>query len=133
MRHARKKNMFNQDGAAAVEFALVLYPLILILFCVIEYGWYFTNRISLVNAVSAGARAGIKAETDLDARVWAVETAKAAFWPGDLETVQVAVYPGPPRTLEVNVNAFGFSPLVGFLPTGWLPNKLVARAVMAFP
>lgn len=116
-----------------MEFALVLYPLMLILFCIIEYGWYFTNRISLVNAVSAGARAGIKAETDLDAQAWAARTAKAAFWPGDLKTVGVVVHAGPPRTLEVNVNAFGFSPLVGFLPTGWLPSKLVARAVMAFP
>lgn len=45
-------------GAAAVEFALVLMPLMLIVLGTIDWGYYFYVRQCVTDAVRAGARAG---------------------------------------------------------------------------
>lgn len=123
----------NARGAAALEFALVLFPLMLILFTIIEYGWYFTHRIVLTNAVSAGARAGIKAPSAETIGPYAETATGAAYWIDDLGVVQVEVSTEPVRMLHVAVPAQPFRPLVGFLPTGWLPRHLTAAATMVFP
>lgn len=51
-------------GAAAVEFALVLIPLLLILLGTIDYGYYFYLREVVTNAAREGARI---ASTSLEA------------------------------------------------------------------
>ena len=57
MKRFRKIN--NQNGAAMVEFAIVL-PLLLILICgVIEFGVMFYDKAVITNASREGARAGI--------------------------------------------------------------------------
>jgi Flp pilus assembly protein TadG len=43
-------------GAAAVEFALVLLPLMLIVFGIIDYGLYFNNSVSVRQGVREVAR-----------------------------------------------------------------------------
>jgi len=43
-------------GAAAIEFALVLLPFCLLLFGMIEYGWYFFVDLACTNAVREGVR-----------------------------------------------------------------------------
>lgn len=48
----------GQRGAAAVEFALVLPLLALVLFGMIEFGLLFYNQQVLINASREGARAG---------------------------------------------------------------------------
>ena len=48
----------NQRGAAAVEFALVLVPLLLIVLGTIDWGYYFYIREVVTNAAREGARAG---------------------------------------------------------------------------
>ena len=49
----------NERGASAVEFALLLPVLMLILFGIIEFGMVMYSREVLTNAISEGARAGI--------------------------------------------------------------------------
>jgi hypothetical protein len=49
----------REDGAAAVEFALVLPVLIVILFGIIEFGFALYNKEVITNASREGARAGI--------------------------------------------------------------------------
>jgi Flp pilus assembly protein TadG len=49
----------REDGAAAVEFALVLPILILILFGIIEFGFALYNKEVITNASREGARYGI--------------------------------------------------------------------------
>ena len=49
----------REEGAAAVEFALVLPILILILFGIIEFGFALHNKEVITNASREGARAGI--------------------------------------------------------------------------
>jgi hypothetical protein len=46
----------RDSGAAAVEFALVLPVLVLILFGIIDYGLYFSNTLSAQSGVQTAAR-----------------------------------------------------------------------------
>jgi Flp pilus assembly protein TadG len=47
-----------QSGSAAVEFALVLVPLLLALLGTIDWGYHLYIRETIVNAAREGARAG---------------------------------------------------------------------------
>ena len=49
----------NQNGASAVEFALILPLLILVVFGIIEFGLLLYNQQVITNASREGARAGI--------------------------------------------------------------------------
>ncbi len=46
-------------GAAVVEMAIVLPLLLSLLFGIIEFGWLFTVRHTMVNAAREGARLGV--------------------------------------------------------------------------
>jgi Flp pilus assembly protein TadG len=47
----------NDGGAAAVEFALVLIPLLLIIFGMVDFGYAYYTKITVSNAAHEGARA----------------------------------------------------------------------------
>jgi Flp pilus assembly protein TadG len=53
----------SQEGAAMVEFAFILVPLMLITFAIIEFGFFLYDKNVIVNASREGARAGIVAST----------------------------------------------------------------------
>jgi Flp pilus assembly pilin Flp len=59
MKRENVKQIKDQNGASAVEFALILPLLILILFGAIELGLYLFNKNVITNASREGARAGI--------------------------------------------------------------------------
>lgn len=48
----------HRRGASAIEFALLLIPITLILGGIIEFGWLFLQSNTLLMAARAGARAG---------------------------------------------------------------------------
>jgi len=48
----------GEAGAAAVEFALVLIPLLLLVFGIIEFGFILYDKQIITNASGVGARAG---------------------------------------------------------------------------
>lgn len=54
-----KKMKNTEDGVAAVEFALVLPILLILLFGIIEFSIIFYNKAMITNASREGARAGI--------------------------------------------------------------------------
>jgi hypothetical protein len=130
-----RSTSWGEKGSETVEFALCLPVLILILCGIVEYGWYLTSQIVLTNAVSAGARAGIKAREreGEDPRDFATWTTRNAFWIGDLPDISVNINEGPPRTIEVKVASLEYSPFIGYLPPDLLPEYLNAKAVMVFP
>lgn len=45
-----------ERGAAAVEFALVVLPLLLLLLGIMDFGWIFNQQVSLTNAARESAR-----------------------------------------------------------------------------
>jgi len=53
------KNMHDQKGVAAVEFALILLPLVLLIFGAIEFTTALYDKAVITNASREGARAGI--------------------------------------------------------------------------
>ncbi len=55
----RPMRMFNERGASAVEFALLLPLLMMILFGIIEFGMALYRQAILTNASREGARLGI--------------------------------------------------------------------------
>lgn len=65
----------SEDGAAAVEFALVLIPLCLILFGIISYGYMLSVRQALTQAAAEGARAAAVAQGGDDAATAAARSA----------------------------------------------------------
>ena len=50
---------FDQKGAAAVEFAIILPLLVMLLFGIIEFGIMLYDKAMITNASREGARAGI--------------------------------------------------------------------------
>ena len=60
-----KKSMIikNQKGASAVEFAIILPLLLVLLFGIIEFGFLLYNKAMITNAAREGARAGIVFDT----------------------------------------------------------------------
>ena len=64
MRRFRKIN--TQNGAALVEFAIVLPLLLILVFGIIEFGVMFYDKAVITNASREGARAGITGVADSD-------------------------------------------------------------------
>lgn len=59
MRRAKARQRSDDTGAVAVEFALLLIPLLLIVFGVINFGFVFSQQSTLNNAVREGARRAV--------------------------------------------------------------------------
>ena len=69
MRWRIRKDGRTERGAAAVEFALVLIPLMLVICGIVNFGVLFAQQLSLDNATRAAARAGVvDAGVDVSAR-----------------------------------------------------------------
>ena len=49
----------DERGVVAVEFALVVIPLLMIIAGIVNFGLVFAQQLALDNAVRAGARAGV--------------------------------------------------------------------------
>lgn len=60
---ARVQRRRDEGGAAALEFALVLPILIMVVFAIITYGYMFSVRQALTQAAAEGARAAAVAST----------------------------------------------------------------------
>ncbi len=61
----------RRSGVALLEFALVVPMLLLLVFGILEFGWYAKNSLAVSNAAREGARAASvgRSTTDIDARV----------------------------------------------------------------
>ncbi len=144
MSRRRRLHDPGERGASAVEFALVLPALLLILFSIMEYGWYLTQQMALVNATATGARTAVKArEWDLNnpqdpselARLAVRNSFNFSYIPDSAITADDefhAIQNGP-RMMEVKVVDVEVKTLTGYLPGALLPKRMSARAVMAFP
>lgn len=119
----------SDDGASAVEFAIILIPLLLILTGIIDYGRVFANQISLSGAAREGARAmALQGPT-------AAKAATKAAAPGlspALTDAQITITPAtcaPGVTVTVAVS-YPASSLTGLLQPFLNGKSLQASGVM---
>ena len=131
-------NIIGQRGAAAVEFAIVLPVLVLLLFGSIEFGLLLYNQQVMTNASREGARAGIVARSPRvsDGEISAVVTAFCGdrlitFGADNVPICQVARSGtgndfGDDLTVDVTYN-YAFLVLSNL---GFGPRTLSARTVM---
>jgi len=134
----------NEKGSSAVEFAIILPVLMIIIWGIIEYGWIMTSWIIIANAASEGARAAIMESGDPDSRTAAENAVIEALWsnmtdddpPGELiiTTTELAADAANnlPKRYKVKVS-WTYQELVGYLPDAIVPNKLTAECIMAYP
>ena len=59
MIYPHKKIINNQEGAAAIEFAIILPLLLLFIFGIIEFSLFLYNKQVITNAAREGARRGV--------------------------------------------------------------------------
>mgnify|MGYP000562308091 FL=1 len=101
--------MKKENGQSAVEFALVLPILLLIVCGILDFGWLFYNQLSVENACREGARGGCV--NSQDAQLTQIVTNKVeAILPDNLDPVKVDVKLTNPTSplegdLQVNVKA----------------------------
>lgn len=107
----------EEDGAAVVEFALVIPLLALIVFCILDLGRAFYTVNNIVSAVREGARYGAllvdpkspAGELEIKERV---RTASPPFGGDSLLNNQIEVFfPDPPRELVTVRVTYPFHPL----------------------
>jgi len=60
----------DQSGVAAVEFAIILPVLVVLIFGMIEFSLLFFNKAMLTNACREGARSGIVFRADVNGDRW---------------------------------------------------------------
>ena len=131
------KLLKREKGNSAIEFALILPVLLLILFAIFEYSWVCVMQTTLNNAVNQGAVAATKARVNIgeDPEIFARKFVKESFWMGEItdEDIQCILYESDgnyPRRVEVSVSDLPYRPLTAILPESCLPEKLGAKSVV---
>jgi Flp pilus assembly pilin Flp len=121
-----------EDGAAAVEFALLLPLLVLLLFGLIQFGLAFNTRIQATNAAREGARMAVVGIDD-----WADVGGGVAFWDavrqdaglGDLDNCVLTTTDVVGGTLTVTFD-YPLDLVIPFLPSPPSWESGTARASM---
>lgn len=140
--------ILNQKGVAAVEFAIVLPVLVVLIFGMIEFSLLFYNKAMLTNACREGAREGIvfRADTEgnrdpvTDTEIQNVvlsycQDFMVNFGPDNLTADDITVTRpdgyGPGRPLQVAANyRYDFLVLPGIITTLAGGLDIPARTIM---
>lgn len=85
----------GERGASAVEFALVLIPLLMILLGIIEFGYVFNQQLTVTNAAREGARVLAITRDAGDAVAAATNAASTLVGTPSVTTPQVCPATGP--------------------------------------
>lgn len=132
-----RETIRNQRGGSAVELAIILFVLLLIVFGIIEFGLIFYNRQVITNASREGARFGIVARetryTDAEITQVINDYCQGRLYPqnGTTPTVTVSAPSGTGfgDDLEVSISwPYNFI----FLPDFLLGQPLYAKTVMKY-
>jgi len=117
----------REQGAAAVEMALILPVLLIVVFGIIEFGFVFNAQISLTQAVREGVRVGAIGD-DLTAAnmVGRMEEAYSGIGGGTLSGVGTPCVPGDTDESARLVGNLDFTTPI----TRFGPFTLQAEAVM---
>jgi Flp pilus assembly protein TadG len=129
MRIAGRLSRRSPRGAAAVEFAIVLPLLLLVLLGTIDWGYYFFCREVVVNASREGARAGSLVPAGTSPVANAEAAALAYLEGGSLDPVLGVVSAEETADSVIVEVQYTTGSLTGFL-TGVMPKTVNARAEM---
>ena len=128
MRIRRHRIIKNEKGASAVEFALILPILIMLVFGIVEFGIAFNNYITITHAAREGARIAAVDLNNLDLKNIIIERA----FPVQITEDDIVISTpegtniGDPVEVEITYNISITIPLVG----SWdipLKNKAIMR------
>jgi Flp pilus assembly protein TadG len=125
----------DERGVAAVEFAIILPVLVMMLMGIIDWGFFFFFSESIVNAAREGARAGAVQEDSGDTESTAQSVAEAylagasiAVGTGANQATATASLAG--SDLSVTVDMDDFSGLTGFLAPPLIPSSITYTSTM---
>lgn len=133
--HSRRHLRERSPGQALVEFALILPLLIVLIFAIMDFGYYLFVTISINHATRAGVRRASMNNASCDAvRTTVVNSAVGVILPANQVSVTANVsdtaLPGSPPTVTVAVN---FDHKM-FAPSLWqfqtLPVKSVFKGIV---
>jgi hypothetical protein len=151
----KKWGLFSNRGASAVEFALIMPIFFLLLFGIVDFGWYFFNQHTIQYATREGTRLALVGATlkdehgnEMTREESIIRTIKhsaaIAVNPDDL---RISIYPvgsgySDPEEWETTINAgsggdymrvrvlytYNFlTPMIGnFLPSGLMEMRAAA-------
>lgn len=127
----------DERGVAAVEFAIVLPLLTLMLMAIIDWGFFFYYSESVVNAAREGARAGSvqfnETGTDADAIAAAEGYLSAANIPlggAENQATATATEPDGNNNITCTVTIGDFQGLTGFLAAPLIPTGITYTSTM---
>jgi len=128
MRIRRHKIIKSEKGASAVEFALILPILIILVFGIVEFGIAFNNYITITHAAREGARIAAVDLNNPDLKNIIIERAyPVPITPEDITiSTPEGTNIGDPVEVEITYNISITIPLVG----SWdipLKNKAIMR------
>lgn len=118
----------KEDGAAAVEFALIVPLLLVFMLAIIDLGWVFNQQLRLTSAAREGARIMAVYHEDSTAATRAQARITAVAGSGTTVTFPATCGPAPDDQVTVVV-AQPMSDLTGWL-TALAPNTLEGRGSM---
>ena len=121
------------NGSVAVEFALTCPVLLMLMFGVIEWGWYMSRSAIVVTGAQEGGRAAIATGTQADLTTAAEDQATQALASvGVTSSTVTATWDGAqPGYVTVAVSV-AHQPLIG-LPYVPVPSTVVATHVAFVP
>lgn len=128
--------MRGERGTAALEFALVLPMLLMLVFGIIELGGAWYHKQMLVNASREGARLGsmLTAEGDfgdVDVENHVADVLQQAGYPGAFTVTSTGAANPTGSLVTVQVDSNYALPVLGnFLPDGLATLNLTASTVM---
>lgn len=133
MNHFPWRRPRARRGSNAVEFALTLPVILVILSGTVDYGYYLHLQYHMVNAVSQAARAGAVTPANQEPKDVAKQMVSdlwvAANLPGTPDTTGTDYVDAPPDKLLQVVGTLNYKnmAMVGFIP---VPEQVAHTAVM---
>lgn len=136
MLFTRRQSTHTRHGAALIEFALLLVPLLILQLGVMEYSWFFFQQANVQDAARVGARiaartegmdtaaSAAQAEAELTLDRLGVDAGAATI------TVTSAASTDGGSTLFTVAVSCPYEPLLGVLVP--LPTTMAASATMVY-
>lgn len=127
-----KQKEERRRGADAIEFALLLPVLLAVTSAIVDYGWYYSQELSMVAAVREGARIGATVDPDEGSYCSAAgnrarEAMTAAGLDGAGARIAASTSGAAPDLVLTVTATVAYSKLIGLLP---VPKELSSTTVM---